>query len=124
MVLKYGMRVFGGARPGRDRLRGNQAPRNNMRLTCGGYHGEARRRRLRRQAYHAEAVMPSIFISYRREDSAYITGRIYESVAARFGKDHVFVDVASLRGGDDFRAVTGAGSHLDDCAGRDWSALA
>jgi ABC-type phosphate transport system substrate-binding protein len=48
--------------------------------------------------------MPTIFISYRREDSAYITGRIYESVAARFGKDHVFIDVASLRGGDDYRA--------------------
>jgi ABC-type phosphate transport system substrate-binding protein len=48
--------------------------------------------------------MPTIFISYRREDSAYITGRIYESIAARFGKDHVFIDVASLRGGDDYRA--------------------
>jgi ABC-type phosphate transport system substrate-binding protein len=48
--------------------------------------------------------MPSIFISYRREDSAYITGRIYESIAARFGKEHVFIDVASLRGGDDYRA--------------------
>jgi len=48
--------------------------------------------------------MPAIFISYRREDSAYITGRIYESVAARFGKAHVFIDVASLRGGDDYRA--------------------
>jgi ABC-type phosphate transport system substrate-binding protein len=49
-------------------------------------------------------MMPSIFISYRREDSAYITGRIYESIAARFGKDHVFIDVTSLRGGDDYRA--------------------
>jgi phosphate transport system substrate-binding protein len=48
--------------------------------------------------------MATIFISYRREDSAYITGRIYESIAARFGKEHVFIDVASLRGGDDYRA--------------------
>jgi ABC-type phosphate transport system substrate-binding protein len=48
--------------------------------------------------------MPTIFISYRREDSAYITGRIYESIAARFGKDHVFIDVTSLRGGDDYPA--------------------
>jgi len=47
---------------------------------------------------------PTIFISYRREDSAYITGRIYESIAARFGKDHVFIDVSSLRGGDDYPA--------------------
>ena len=46
--------------------------------------------------------MASIFISYRREDSAYITGRIYESIAARFGKEHVFIDVASLKGGDDY----------------------
>ena len=48
--------------------------------------------------------MPTIFISYRREDSAYITGRIYESVAARFGKENVSIDVNSLRGGDDYRA--------------------
>src|SRR5215813_11653008 len=54
--------------------------------------------------YRAESAMATIFISYRHEDSAYITGRIYESIAARFGKEHVFIDVASLRGGDDYRA--------------------
>jgi ABC-type phosphate transport system substrate-binding protein len=48
--------------------------------------------------------MPTIFISYRRDDSAYITGRIYESIAARFGKDNVLIDVTSVRGGDDYPA--------------------
>src|SRR5215467_13973563 len=48
--------------------------------------------------------MPTIFISYRREDSAYITGRIYESIAARFGKSNVLIDVTSVRGGDDYPA--------------------
>src|SRR5215813_8266740 len=52
--------------------------------------------------YRAESAMATIFISYRHEDSAYITGRIYESIAARFGKEHVFIDVTSLKGGDDY----------------------
>jgi TIR domain len=45
----------------------------------------------------------SIFISYRRQDSAHITGRIYDQLTAKFGKEAVFKDVDSLPLGFDFR---------------------
>jgi hypothetical protein len=47
--------------------------------------------------------MSTIFISYRRSDSADVVGRIYEHVIKRFGAEHVFKDVESIRGGADFR---------------------
>jgi hypothetical protein len=43
-----------------------------------------------------------IFISYRRQDSADVTGRIHEHLAARYGKDAVFVDVDSIPFGESF----------------------
>jgi TIR domain len=43
-----------------------------------------------------------VFISYRRTDSMSATGRIYDALADRYGKAHVFKDVESLHGGDDF----------------------
>lgn len=36
---------------------------------------------------------PKLFISYRREESAGHAGRLYDSIAARFGEGNVFVDV-------------------------------
>ncbi len=45
----------------------------------------------------------SIFISYRREDSEGQAGRLYEGLAAHFGEDRVFMDVAAIRAGRDFR---------------------
>lgn len=47
--------------------------------------------------------MRSIFISYRREDSEGQAGRLYEGLSARFGDDRVFMDVAAIRAGRDFR---------------------
>jgi hypothetical protein len=44
-----------------------------------------------------------IFISYRREDSAAVTGRIYDRLVQRFGKEAVFKDVDSIPYGVDFR---------------------
>src|SRR5262249_1291890 len=44
-----------------------------------------------------------IFISYRRADSASVSGRIYERLVARFGKDMVFKDVDSIPAAADFR---------------------
>jgi hypothetical protein len=44
---------------------------------------------------------PKIFITYRREDTAGHTGRIYDSLAARFGDEGVFMDV-DLEPGIDF----------------------
>jgi hypothetical protein len=51
----------------------------------------------------AKPVSKSIFISYRRQDSAYITGRIYDTLTERFGKTAVFKDVDSMPLGYDFR---------------------
>jgi hypothetical protein len=44
-----------------------------------------------------------IFISYRRHDSEEITGRIYDRLVQRFGKEQVFKDVDSIPLGVDFR---------------------
>lgn len=46
---------------------------------------------------------PLIFISYRREDSADITGRIYDSLVQRFGREAIFKDVDSMPPGVDYR---------------------
>ncbi len=45
----------------------------------------------------------NIFISYRRDDSADITGRIYDRLVQHFGKDSIFKDVDSIPFGVDFR---------------------
>jgi len=44
-----------------------------------------------------------IFVSYRRTDSADITGRIYDRLTSRFGKELIFKDVDSIPLGLDFR---------------------
>ena len=49
------------------------------------------------------AATGSIFISYRRDDSADITGRIYDRLVQRFSRDTVFKDVDSIPLGIDFR---------------------
>ena len=48
-----------------------------------------------------------IFISYRRHDSADVTGRIYDRLIQRFGKDQIFKDVDSIPLGVDFREHLG-----------------
>ena len=53
-----------------------------------------------------------IFISYRRQDSGHLAGRLYDRLAARFGEDRVFIDVVTIEPGVDFaeeifRAVAG-----------------
>lgn len=48
-----------------------------------------------------------IFISYRREDSAAITGRIYDRLTQEFGRETIFKDVDSIPLGVNFR------KHLD-----------
>ena len=43
-----------------------------------------------------------IFISYRREDSAYPAGWLYDRLASRFGEGQIFKDIDSIAPGDDF----------------------
>jgi TolB-like protein/Tfp pilus assembly protein PilF len=47
--------------------------------------------------------MPTIAISYRRDDSSSITGRLYDHLEAEFGPQNVFMDIDSIRPGVDFR---------------------
>jgi peptidoglycan hydrolase-like protein with peptidoglycan-binding domain len=47
--------------------------------------------------------MPRITISYRRDDSGVITGRIFDRLAAHYGRDSVFRDIDSIPPGADFR---------------------
>ena len=51
-----------------------------------------------------QATPGSIFICYRREDTADVTGRIYDRLADHFGPEHVFMDVEAIRLGYDFRS--------------------
>ena len=44
-----------------------------------------------------------IFISYRRSDSADITGRIYDRLIGKFGRNPIFKDVDSIPLGFDFK---------------------
>jgi len=43
-----------------------------------------------------------VFISYRREDSAGHSGRLFDSLQARFGQDGVFMDLSGIDSGQNF----------------------
>jgi hypothetical protein len=65
-----------------------------------------------------------IFVSYRREDTSGHAGRLADALASRYGRDHVFIDVDTLRLGSPFadeiaRAVTSC-DVLIALIGRGW----
>ena len=68
--------------------------------------------------------MPRIFISYRRDDSAAHTGRIYDRLEGEFGHDQVFMDVSAIRPGLNFVEVVeqavGVCDALVAVIGREW----
>ena len=47
-------------------------------------------------------ALSTIILSYRREDSAGVTGRIFDRLAQEFGTDRVFMDIDSMPAGVDF----------------------
>ena len=49
--------------------------------------------------------MRAIFISYRRDDSEGQAGRLYDDLSRRFGDSSIFMDVAAIEPGLDFRKV-------------------
>jgi len=58
--------------------------------------------------------MVKVFVSYRRQDSAQVTGRIYDKLVACFGAQAVFKDVDSIPLGMDFRkSLERSISHCD-----------
>jgi len=52
---------------------------------------------------HSFMYQATIFISYRRDDSADACGRLFEHLEALYGRGHVLQDVESLAPGVDFR---------------------
>jgi TIR domain-containing protein len=44
----------------------------------------------------------NIFINYRREESAYVAGRLHDSLAPKFGHNKLFMDVDNIPVGRDF----------------------
>jgi len=66
-----------------------------------------------------------IFISYRRNDSAVFTGRLFDRLTEYYGANTVFLDIDSIPGAADFRDVVR--SHIKKCGvflaviGRQWS---
>ena len=72
--------------------------------------------------------MRAIFISYRREDTEGHAGRLFRDLCERFGKDVVFMDVAGIEPGRDFRRVID--QQVASCGvllaiiGKDWLTVA
>lgn len=52
---------------------------------------------------HAECSMSTLFMSYRREDSADAAGRIYDRLVSHFGAADIFKDVDCIPLGVDLR---------------------
>jgi hypothetical protein len=46
--------------------------------------------------------MPRILISYRREDSAAYAGRLFDRLSDYFGPDSIFIDIDTIKPGQDF----------------------
>ena len=57
--------------------------------------------------------MRGIFISYRRDDSEGQAGRLFDDLSAHFGSHAVFMDVAGIHKGLDFRRIIDA--HVASC---------
>jgi hypothetical protein len=71
--------------------------------------------------------MSRIFISYRREDSAGHTGRLNDRLAARFGRESIFMDIDTIPPGVDFvEVITQAVNSCDvliAVIGKRWSSI-
>jgi TonB family protein len=72
----------------------------------------------------ASTPSSKIFISYRREDSAGHTGRLYDRLSAYFGEDQIFMDIEHIEAGEDFvqaiQEAVGECEILIAIIGRDW----
>jgi hypothetical protein len=66
----------------------------------------------------------AIFISYRREDTAGETGRLYDHLVDRYGEDNVFRDIDAIRPGSNFvkriEGVIESAGAVVAVIGRDW----
>jgi hypothetical protein len=51
---------------------------------------------------HARSWGGGIFVSYRRQESSHLAGRLYDRLTDRFGEGQVFIDVDTIEPGVDF----------------------
>ena len=57
---------------------------------------------------------PTVFLSYRRQDTGHLAGRLYDRLRDRFGDDRAFIDAGFLVPGQDFHdAITAAIARSD-----------
>jgi TIR domain len=74
-----------------------------------------------------EALPGRIFISYRRDETAYAAGWLYDRLAEHYGGGQVFKDVDSIELGDDFvEVINGAVGSCDvllALIGEDWLSI-
>jgi hypothetical protein len=78
-----------------------------------------------RPARRGKKKKPKVFISYRRFESSEISGRLYDKIAAVYGRQRVIKDVYSIPPGVDFcdfiEKVIPTCSSLVAIIGPDWS---
>lgn len=71
--------------------------------------------------------MPKILISYRREESAAVAGRMSDRLVPAFGRKNVFLDVDTIEAGIDFvKTIEGALRDIDVLVvvmGRQWTTM-
>jgi hypothetical protein len=53
----------------------------------------------------SDRALGRVFVSYRRQDSRDLAGRLADRLESRFGTAHVFMDVATIAPGEDFLKV-------------------
>lgn len=70
---------------------------------------------------------PKVFISYRRGDDRYAVGRIRSELVRRYGSENIFLDVSSLRSGENYSSSIAsyipAADALLVVIGHQWEAL-
>jgi TIR domain len=78
-------------------------------------------------AESSSPVRGRIFINYRRQETAYPAGWLFDRLAARFGADQIFKDVDSIDPGEDFvkviRDAVGSSDVLLALIGHEWLTL-
>jgi hypothetical protein len=75
--------------------------------------------------HRSDSDSGGVFISYRREDSAYAAGWLYDRLRDRLGSEEIFKDVDNIRAGDDFvaeiMAAVGSCEVLLALIGKEWA---
>src|SRR6266581_4225784 len=67
---------------------------------------------------------PRIFLNYRREDTAGHAGRLYDALADQYGPGSVFMEIDTIRAGEDFsegvRNAVGSSDSVVAVIGSSW----